>query len=308
MTLQQFEYIVAVDEHRHFVRAAESCGVTQSTLSSLIQKLESELDVVIFDRSCHPIEPTALGREIIAQARVVLYNASQMEELVSAHKELGVGNISLGVASTIAPFILPQLFRYMKHHHPDVVIHVEEARVETLKAKLQRAELDVAILAMPVAEDNLLEIPIFRERYVAYVSPDSDLYAHDVLDTQLLRADDIWVLGESYCPNIEQFPFCVRDISSVSIYAAGSIETLMRIVDENGGYTIVPELQLSLMDDAERRNIRELHNPVPGREVAFVVRRDFVRQRMLNILADALKTIIPEEMIDERLKKFAIKL
>lgn len=308
MTLQQFEYIVAVDEHRHFVRAAESCGVTQSTLSSLIQKLESELDVVIFDRSCHPIEPTALGREIIAQARVVLYNASQMEELVSAHKELGVGNISLGVASTIAPFILPQLFRYMKHHHPDVVLHVEEARVETLKAKLQRAELDVAILAMPVAEDNLLEIPIFRERYVAYVSPDSDLYAHDVLDTQLLRADDIWVLGESYCPNIEQFPFCVRDISSVSIYAAGSIETLMRIVDENGGYTIVPELQLSLMDDAERRNIRELHNPVPGREVAFVVRRDFVRQRMLNILADALKTIIPEEMIDERLKKFAIKL
>lgn len=308
MTLQQFEYIVAVDEHRHFVRAAESCGVTQSTLSSLIQKLESELDVVIFDRSCHPIEPTALGREIIAQARVVLYNASQMEELVSAHKELGVGNISLGVASTIAPFILPQLFRYMKQYHPDVVIHVEEARVETLKAKLQRAELDVAILAMPVAEDNLLEIPIFRERYVAYVSPDSDLYAHDVLDTQLLRADDIWVLGESYCPNIEQFPFCVRDISSVSIYAAGSIETLMRIVDENGGYTIVPELQLSLMDDAERRNIRELHNPVPGREVAFVVRRDFVRQRMLNILADALKTIIPEEMIDERLKKFAIKL
>ena len=308
MTLQQFEYIVAVDEHRHFVRAAESCGVTQSTLSSLIQKLESELDVVIFDRSCHPIEPTALGREIIAQARVVLYNASQMEELVSAHKELGVGNISLGVASTIAPFILPQLFRYMKQHHPDVVLHVEEARVETLKAKLQRAELDVAILAMPVSEDNLLEIPIFRERYVAYVSPDSDLYAHDVLDTQLLRADDIWVLGESYCPNIEQFPFCVRDISSVSIYAAGSIETLMRIVDENGGYTIVPELQLSLMDDAERRNIRKLHNPVPGREVAFVVRRDFVRQRMLNILADALKTIIPEEMIDERLKKFAIKL
>ena len=80
MTLQQLEYIVAVDEHRHFVRAAESCGVTQSTLSSLIQKLEAELDVVIFDRACHPIEPTALGREIIAQARVILYNSSQMEE------------------------------------------------------------------------------------------------------------------------------------------------------------------------------------------------------------------------------------
>ena len=308
MTLQQLEYIVAVDEHRHFVRAAESCGVTQSTLSSLIQKLETELDVVIFDRACHPIEPTALGREIIAQARVVLYNASQMEELVSTHKELSVGNISLGVASTIAPFILPRLFSYMQKNHPDVVLHVEEARVETLKAKLQRAELDVAILAMPVAEDNLLEIPIFRERYVAYVSSECDLYNSMELDTQTLRADDIWVLGESYCPNVEQFPFCVRDISSVSIYAAGSIETLMRIVDENGGYTIIPELQLQLMSDASRNNVRELYNPVPGREVAFVVRRDFVRQRMLNILADAIKSIIPDEMIDERLKKFAIKL
>ena len=298
MTLQQLEYIVAVDEHRHFVRAAESCGVTQSTLSSLIQKLETELDVVIFDRACHPIEPTALGREIIAQARVVLYNASQMEELVSTHKELAVGNISLGVASTIAPFILPRLFSYMQKNHPDVVLHVEEARVETLKATLQRAELDVAILAMPVAEDNLLEIPIFRERYVAYVSSECDLYGSQSLDTQTLRADDIWVLGESYCPNVEQFPFCVRDISSVSIYAAGSIETLMRIVDENGGYTIIPELQLQLMSDASRNNVRELYNPVPGREVAFVVRRDFVRQRMLNILADAIKSIIPEEMID----------
>ena len=116
------------------------------------------------------------------------------------------------------------------------------------------------------------------------------------------------MLGESYCPNTGQFPFCVSDMSNASIYVAGSIETLMRIVDENGGYTIVPELQLSLMDDAERRNIRELHNPVPGREVAFVVRRDFVRQRMLNILADALKSILPDAMLNERLKKFRIKL
>lgn len=308
MTLQQLEYIVAVDEYRHFVRAAESCGVTQSTLSSLIQKLETELDVVIFDRSCHPVEPTALGKEIIAQARVVLYNASQMEELVSAHKEHSVGNISLGVASTIAPFILPRLFSYMKSHHPDIVIHVEEARVDTLKSKLQRAELDVAILAMPIAEENLLEIPIFKERYVAYVSPDSPLYNEKELDTQRLTADDIWVLGESYCPNTGQFPFCVRDISSISIYAAGSIETLMRIVDENGGYTIIPELQLALICDAQRANVRDLYNPVPGREVAFVVRRDFVRQRMLNILAEAMKSIIPDEMINERLKRFAIKL
>lgn len=309
MTLQQLEYIVAVDKYRHFVRAAESCGITQSTLSSLIQKLETELDISIFDRTSHPVAPTPLGQEIISQARVILYNASQMEELVSSYKERSVGRISLGVASTIAPFILPQLFEYLSNYYPDIVLHVEEARVESLKAKLRRAEIDVAILATPNSEEELMEIPIFRERYFAYVSSMDALHSvSSALDTQTLTADNIWVLGESYCPNQGQFPFCVSDISNASIYLAGSIETLMRIVDCNGGYTIIPELQLSLMSDVQRANVRELYNPVPGREVAFVVRKDFVRERMLNILADAIKSIIPEEMLDARIKKFAIKL
>ena len=308
MTLQQLEYIVAVDNCRHFVRAAESCGVTQSTLSSLIQKLEAELDVTIFDRTSHPIRPTTLGEEIIAQARVVLYNASQMEELVSTHKEQSVGHIRLGIASTISPYILPKLFGYLKDRHPEITLAVEEARIETIKKKLRRAELDVAMLAMPVAEEGLLEIPIYHERYYAYLNPTEANYNEAQLDTQTLRSESIWVLGESYCPNHGQFPFCVRDMTNASIYAAGSVETLMRIVDENGGYTIIPEMQLPLMCGAQRERVRELYNPTPGRDVAFVVRRDFVRERMLNILADAIKSIIPEEMIEPRLRKFAIKL
>lgn len=308
MTLQQLEYIVAVDKYRHFVRAAESCGVTQSTLSSLIQKLEAELDITIFDRSAHPIRPTTLGEEVIAQARVVLYNASQVEELVATHKELGIGQIRLGIASTIAPYILPKMFSYLNSHHPEIALHVEEARVETIKRKLHRAEIDIAILATPTTDSGLLEIPIFRERYFAYLHPSEHNYSKESLDTQSLTADNIWVLGESYCPNIGQFPFCVRDMTNASIYAAGSVETLMRIVDENGGYTIIPELQLALMSTEQLRHTRELYNPVPGREVAFVVRRDFVRERMLNILAEAIKSIIPEEMIDARLRKFSIKL
>jgi LysR family hydrogen peroxide-inducible transcriptional activator len=116
------------------------------------------------------------------------------------------------------------------------------------------------------------------------------------------------MLGESYCPNTGQFPFCVSDMSNASIYVAGSIETLMRIVDENGGYTIIPELQLPLITPERKTHIRELNNPTPGREIALVIRKDFVKERMINILADALKSIIPEEMINERLKRFKIKL
>ena len=299
---------MAVDKYRHFVRAAESCGVTQSTLSSLIQKLEAELDATIFDRTQHPVAPTPLGEEIIAQARVILYNASQMGELVASYKGSAVGDIRLGTVSTIAPFILPQLFRYMSAHHSDINLHVEEARVETIKQKLKRAELDIAILAMPVADEALLEIPIYHERYYAYVSPEDTLYNKESLPTNELTAENIWMLGESYCPNTGQFPFCISDMSNASIYVAGSIDTLMRIVDDNGGYTIIPEMQLPLISPERKAHIREIVDPTPGREIAFVVRKDFVKERMINILADALKSILPDAMLNERLKKFSIKL
>lgn len=299
---------MAVDKYRHFVRAAESCNVTQSTLSSLIQKLEAELDITIFDRTQHPVAPTAIGEEIIAQARVILYNSSQMGELVAIHKGCSIGDIRIGTVSTIAPFILPQMFRYMSDNHSDIHLHIEEARVETIKQKLLRAEIDIAILPMPVSDEALLEIPIFHERYYAYVSPEDRLYPKEQLVTGELTADNIWMLGESYCPNTGQFPFCISDMTNNSIYVAGSIETLIRIVDHNGGYTIIPELQLPLIDEARKVNIRELIDPTPGREVALVVRKDFVKERMINIVADAIKSIIPESMLDSRLKRFAIKL
>jgi LysR family hydrogen peroxide-inducible transcriptional activator len=196
----------------------------------------------------------------------------------------------------------------MSAHHGDINLHVEEARVETIKQKLKRAELDIAILAMPVADETLLEIPIYHERYYAYVSPEDTLYNKESLRTSELTAENIWMLGESYCPNTGQFPFCISDMSNASIYVAGSIDTLMRIVDDNGGYTIIPEMQLPLISPERKAHIREIVDPTPGREIAFVVRKDFVKERMINILADALKSILPDAMLNERLKKFRIKL
>lgn len=308
MTLQQMEYIVAVDKYRHFARAAESCGITQSTLSSLIQKLESELDVTIFDRGSHPIKPTELGVEIINQAKVLLFNASQIEELVSSRKGESIGKVRLGVASTIAPYILPKMFKHLSESHPDIELYVEEARVAAIVQKLERAELDVALLATPLDNSELLEIPIYTEGFVAYVSPRENMFQEKELDTSLLPVENVWVLREGYCPNRGVFPFCQSSTGRHAIYEAGSIETLVKIVDENGGYTIIPQLHVPLLRGCQQKNIRHLHNPNPSREIAFVVRRDYVRERLLNILADAIKAIIPAHMINERLKRFPIKL
>lgn len=308
MTLQQMEYIVAVDKYRHFAKAAESRGVSQSTLSALIQKLEAELDVSIFDRNSHPVKPTAVGEEIISRAKLLLFNAAQVKELVATRKGESVGKVSLGIISTVAPYLLPKMFRYMSENHPDIELRVEEARVSTILSQLERGELDIAVTATPVSNEELLEIPLYRERLMAYVSPDEAIYNEEDLHTDRLPEENVWVLREGYCPNRGIFPFCNRRAARQSVYEAGSVETLIKIVDENGGYAIIPELHVPLLRKCQQANVRALTNPEPSREIAFVVHRNFVRERLLNILADAVKSVIPPAMINSRLEKFAITL
>ena len=166
----------------------------------------------------------------------------------------------------------------------------------------------IYLLATPLDNSELLEIPIYTERFVAYVSPSEEMYRNKTLETSALPAESVWVLREGYCPNRGIFPFCHANTEKRAIYEAGSIETLVRIVDENGGYTIIPELHVPLLHGKRQDNIRHLQNPQPTREIAFVIRRDYVRERLLNILADAIKAVIPQDMIHERLRKFSIKL
>ena len=308
MTLQQMEYIEALDNYRHFVKAAEACGITQSTLSSMIQKLELELGVTLFDRKAHPLKPTQVGEEVIRQAKVVLYNASQLQELVVSQKEQAVGVLKLGIASTIAPYILPKLFKYLSKQHPGIHLFVEEARVDDLTAKLERAELDVALMATPVVGEELLEIPLYKEKFLAYVSPKESMYHDKTIETMTLTSENVWVLRESYCPRSGALPFCQCNTCRNAVYEAGSIETLLKIVDENGGYSIIPELHIPLLCEEQKKNVRPLQNPEPARIIAFIIRQDFVRERMLNILLDAVKSIVPHSMIHPRLHKFSIKL
>ena len=308
MTLQQMVYIVAVDKYRHFAKAAESCGVSQSTLSSLIQKLELELDVAIFDRSNHPVKPTSVGEEILSRVRKVLFNTAQVRELVAARKGESAGSVSLGIISTVAPYILPKMFKYMSDNHPDVRINVEEARVSSIISQLERGDLDVAILATPLKNNELLEIPIYKERLMAYISPDSTIHGDKVISTDRLPSDGVWVLREGYCPNHGAFSFCNHISAQQVVYEAGSVETLIKIVDENGGYAIIPELHVPLLKKCQQVNVRHLVNPEPVREIALVVHKNFVRERLLNILADAIKSVIPASMLNSRLIKYPIVL
>ena len=254
------------------------------------------------------MKPTAVGAEIISRAKQLLFNAAQVRELVATRKGESVGKVSLGITSTVAPYLLPKMFKYLSVHHPDIELHVEEARVSTIISQLERGELDIALLATPLNNVELLEIPVYQERLMAYVSPEEPIYNDMNLQTDRLPVGSIWVLREGYCPNRGVFPFCDHRASRQAVYEAGSVETLIKIVDENGGYAIIPELHVPLLRKCQQANVRGLTNPEPSREIAFVVHRNFVRERLLNILADAIRTIIPPAMVNKRLEKFSITL
>lgn len=307
MNLQQLQYIIAVDKHRHFVRAAEACGVTQSTLSAMIKSLESELDVTIFDRTLHPVKPTYIGEKIIAQAKVTILNAELIEEISFSERGIVSGEINMGIIPTVAPYLLPKMFLETKNY-PDIKLHVSERQTSALVERLKKAEIDMAILATPLNEAGLLEIPLYYEHFFAYVSPVDPLYDEEKISVDKLPGMNFWLLQEGHCFRNQIINLCNKNTIHSSIYEAGNIDTLVKVVDINGGHTIIPELHIPLLNEEQKKNIRSLEQTDSVREISIVIRNDYIREGMLNIISDIIKKIIPETMLDNRLKKYAIRI
>jgi hypothetical protein len=309
MTLQQMEYIVAVDKYRQFVKAAESCNVTQSTLSAMILKLEEELDVQIFDRKAHPLVPTPVGEKVISQAKIVLSNAEHLKEMIMSEQQQESGELSLGVIPTVSPYIIPGLFRMLRSKYPNVTLRASESMTSTLIRKLMSAEIDVALMSTPLEHEDLLEIPLYYEKFLAYISPNEEaILAKPEICIDDIPTERLWVLQDGHCLRNQVMNICKHNSGYASMYEAGSIDTLVRIVDINGGYTIIPELHVALLSDSQKKRVRRIVSPEPVREISLVIRQDYIRERMLNILSECIQSIIPAPMIDSRLKKFAIKL
>ena len=307
MTLQQLEYIIAVDNYRHFVKAAESCGITQSTLSSMIRKLEDELDVVIFDRNSHPVKPTISGEEVLRQARMVVYHAKQLQETSLSEKKKASGNIQIGITPTIAPYIIPKLFHHV-NENPDVTMQASELHRDQIITKLKNAELDMAIMSYPHEVDGLLSIPLYKEEFFAYVSPNDPLYQQENINSRSMLSERLWALKHEVCFQLQVSEFCDQESKRSLLYESGNVATLLHIVNENDGYTIVPELHIPMIREEHRCHLRPLVDPVPFRIVSLFIRNDYVREGLLNFVVDAIKTIIPQHMLDERLLKFPVRL
>ncbi len=308
MTIQQLEYIIALNKTKHFVQAAELCGVTQPTLSMMIQKLEDELDVKIFDRSKHPLRVTSIGEKIINQSIATLAQFNRIYETVNNDKGKINGEINLAIIPTVAPYVLPKFFKKIKDNYPDLKCKISELQTEEIESRLVLGDLDMAILSTPLENPNILEIPLYYEHFMAYISPQDELHKESELKSNNLPVDNLWVLSEGHCFRSQAFKFCLNESTALQTYEAGSIETLVKIVDENGGYTIIPELHVDLLTEEQKKNIRQITSPEPVREISLVIHQNFIREGQLNAVAETIKKIIPEHMLDARLKKFTIRI
>ncbi len=307
MTIQQLEYIVALNKFKHFVKAAEYCGVSQPTLSMMIRKLESELEISIFDRSQHPIQPTKVGQRVIEQAERTLLEMKKVQEIVNDDIDALSGNLSIGVIPTLASYIVPNLIKTFKTDYPEIHLAISEMTTENLIDTLNKGELDMFIAATPLEQENFYEIPLYYEKFLAYFS-NSQSHIYKNLSASNMPNENLWILEEGHCFRDQVFNFCTESLSYNQIFESGSIDTLIRIVDTNDGYSVIPELHLPYLSEEQRKNVQDINDPPAIREISIVIRQDFIREKMLNAVANSIKTIIPEHMLDERLKKFSIKL
>ncbi len=307
MTLQQLRYIVSIDKYRHFGKAAESCGLTQSTLSLMVKKIEEELDVRLFDRDAHPVAPTEVGRKVIDQAKVVLYNADQIVEITRSEKDNLSGPLNLALISTVAPVLVPGLFKHIGERHPSISLRTEEMLTETIKDKLRKAEIDMGLLAGPVNEPDLLEIPLYHERFLAYVSPDNPAYALERIRTETLLGQPIWIIRDGL-RQLDPSDMTEGNFTFERFFEGGRVGILIQVVNNNGGITIVPETHSNFILYSQQGCLRPIVDPVPERTISLIIRADYIHEAKLNAVVDAVRNIIPGAMLDGVIKKGRLSL
>ena len=307
MTLQQLRYIVAIDEHRHFGKAAEACGLTQSTLSLMVKKMEEELDVRLFDRDAHPLRPTQIGRKVIDQAKVVLFNVEQITEMTRSEKVMLSGPLNIAMISTVAPVLVPGLFKYLGEKHPSITLQTEEMLSSTIRDKLRKAEVDMGIFAGPVKDPDLLEIPLYHERFLAYISPKNPAYARESIRVETLLGQPIWIIRDG----IRQLdPTTIKDgpFTFERFFEGGRVGILIQVVNENGGITIIPETHTGFILYSQQNCLRPIVDPEPRRTISLVVRTDFIHEAKLNAVLDAVRHIIPGTLLENAIRKGPLRL
>ena len=289
---------MAVYRLKHFAKAADYCDVTQPTLSSMIQKLEDELGVKIFDRKRQPIRPTPAGMTVIEEAWKVINRAKKLKQTVEEERQSLTGTFNVGVLPTIAPYLIPRFFPQLMNEHPEMDIRITEMKTEGMLKALRSGGIDAGILAQVEGLEELNITPLYREQFMGYVAENDPLYKKEYIKPADLSGEFLWLLDEGHCFRDQLVKFCHLKSAARSkrSYNLGSIETFMRIVEHGKGVTFIPQLAVSQLSTEQHALVRPFAHPVPTRDIVFATSKNFIRHTLLNKLAACIKDSLPKDV------------
>lgn len=295
MTLQQLQYVIALDTHRHFVRASESCHVAQPTLTLQVKKLEDEISTVLFDRTSQPLEPTPTGEIFIEHARRILNDVQTLKTLINDDKDNIEGEFKVGVIPTLAPSLLPLFINDFISKHPNTKLIIEELQSEKLIDQLRNKELDIGLLSTPLDEPDIREEVVFYEPFLIYTNEDNELLKKKQILMNELKPNGLWLLRKGHCFRNQTLNICNFDFSEEHrniVMEGGSIETLKKMVKEVNGYTLIP--QLAFEERLDELNVTHFSEPKPVREISLVVHKHFTREILISELKKSILNHTPE--------------
>lgn len=303
ITLTQLEYIVAIDEYRHFATAAEKCFVTQPTLSMQIKKLEDDLGVIIFDRSRQPVVPTDIGSKLIEQARLTLSSTERIKEIIREDRQEVEGTLKIGIIPTLAPYLLPIFIGHYIRKYPAIKVEVEELVSEEIIRRLKHDLIDAGLFVTPYPDEKIQGRPVFYEEMLVYAHPDHELLKKAVIGVEDIANSDIWMLGDGHCFRDQVINLCemsgMQHKSLPFDFESNSLETLMRIVDKEGGFTLIPELALQYMPESKKNQVRSLSTYKPLREVSVIYSRFYTKQKLIELLCNEIRAVVPAHMLEQ---------
>ena len=295
MTITQLYYVLAVAENQNFTKAAEKCFVTQPTLSMQIQKLEDQLDVLIFDRSKKPIELTDIGKKIVTQARNIVNESYRIQDIVDQQKGFIGGEFKLGIIPTVMPTLLPMFLKNFIKKHPKIKLKIEELTTEEIITRIKDGHLDAAIAATPLEDDSIKERVLYFEPFVGYIPKGHRLHANKKIDVSDLDINDMLLLEDGHCFRDGVINLCKAFKSHSDDQfqlESGSIETLIKLSNEGLGMTLLPYLHTLDVNDKEKENLHYFNAPSPAREVSIIYHKSELKMQIIEALQDTISGII----------------
>lgn len=295
MTITQLKYALAIAEHKNFTKAAAKCFVTQPTLSTQIQKLEDELDVVMFDRGKKPIELTEVGRKIVFQARNIVNEAERIQDIVDQQKGFIGGEFRLGIIPTVMPTLLPMFLNNFIKKYPKVKLKIEELTTEEILTRINDGHLDAAIAATPLESEHIKERVLYYEPFVAYIPSNHRLRDKKIIEVNDLDIEDMLLLEDGHCFRDGVINLCKtfkNQIDDNFQLESGSIETLIKLSNEGLGMTLLPYLHTLDIKDNLSSNLRHFKEPSPAREVSIIFHKSELKMQIINALHEVISGII----------------